>query len=114
MEECLAVIVGCDIRDVPNLPEKPDHYWKVVMRRWLLSRGFHCVKHDKPVGLCIAVGDSPRGAWHHAVVWFGISVKHDPYLGGNGFDGKPPFHYWIIRPIDDPIILGLMQARDLT
>ena len=90
--DCFATCVACLLdlprSDVPNFMEKPGPEWWVDLQDWLSTRGLWCEAHsgkgsqgqitDNPPGYWIASGKSPRGAYHHAVIFHGNTLAHDP------------------------------------
>ena len=91
-------------------------------RKWLAARGvsLHYVTNpeivfakggksaESPWGLCIASGKSPRGDFHHAVVYDyrkrgTQNIVHDPHPSRLGLDGIP--EHFTCFLLEDPSLL---------
>lgn len=104
---CLATLIGCDPAEIPDYQTLDGPAWWQERDRFLHARGFHVFAYDGligvPGGLCIAVGKSPRGDWHHSVIACvtGETVEflHDPHPSRAFLDGPPAQFEFAMRSI---------------
>ncbi len=106
---CVASILDLSLDEVPNFMEQPGDHWFTVALAWLNDRGLTVeVKRGKegcavvctPPGYWIGSGKSPRGDYHHAVVFRGDTMAYDPHPNREGLDGPPLFSYVIVTAED--------------
>ena len=95
---CLASVFECELADVPNFfvtaGNDADAWWAAV-RDWLAPRGFGVMSLSlsddallaKFAGFFIVSGQTSSGT-HHATVWCGGKLVHDP-MPGNSLDIEP-------------------------
>jgi hypothetical protein len=107
---CLASILELSIDDVPNfmeLEKKTVESWFVLAWRWLRERGYRIEvgdfeNSDNPEGYWIASGKSYRYPdKHHAVVYLGNKMAHDPHPSRVGLDGGSVFYYVLKKVKED-------------
>ena len=87
---CVASLLEVSLSRVPNFHNEED--WATALAAWLLPRGMYPVYVGlqggkdawRPQGLYILGGQSPRGAWGHAVLAKGNVIVHDPHASRDG------------------------------
>jgi len=90
---CVATVLGLEYADVPAFNEPDEDQWVGNLSAWCRERGISMVMvlpHEGTVwshflshGLWIAGGPGPRGI-HHAVVYDGPNLLHDPHESREG------------------------------
>ena len=101
---CVASILELSIDEVPNFMETRNEVeggWYIAAWQWLQNRGY-TLRHTQlganqyPEGYWIASGVSPRFPdRHHAVVYLGAVMTHDPHPSRVGLAGPPVYAYKI-------------------
>jgi hypothetical protein len=110
---CLAMMLGCDIAEVPNFAAVAGdaNDKAAAMSAWLRRRGLWSIAFVKwqglpwppPYGFYIASGVSPRG-YRHTVIYRDGELWHDPHPEGGGIDE--------VQDIDLILPLGFRPALD--
>lgn len=110
---CVASILGLPLENVPNFCAIDDD-WFVKANEWLhencgvvvlsFSGEDPLVNHQQEYGesvVYIATGRSPRGDWHHSVLWKNGCVLHDPHPSRAGIVGRPiEWDIFVVTNID--------------
>ena len=104
---CVATITGLPLEDFPPLKSEA---WLFHWNAWLRERGWtmdwwRVGQGEVPAGFSVCSGTSPRGDFHHSVV----------YLDGKHFHDPHPDQTWILDEDDwlVPRRLGALQTGDL-
>ena len=93
---CIASILELNIEEVPNFcagedidgkPCDPNQWFNMTIN-WLKRRGYTMIFFLKPNifrpdAFHIISGRSPRGAYDHCVVAYGMEMRHDPHPSGD-------------------------------
>jgi hypothetical protein len=96
---CVASLLELEIDKVPNFHEEHDPSWPAAFKTWLAQHGLFPlvinIPTDSPDDLlahlmvngatCIAGGQTARGS-HHACIYRGCNLIHDPYPDGEGLE----------------------------
>lgn len=93
LDACIASILEIPLEDCPNYH---GDRWTRVYSEFLYNKGFRYVidrkpnneDEEPPQGYQIAVIQSPRGDWLHAVVALDGVIIHDPYPGADSSDAE--------------------------
>lgn len=105
---CLASILEVPITDVPDFVNEHGGRYVTETRNWLEAFGLWLVEvryHGNFPGYMIASGPSPRHRdVHHAVVWKGRTMAHDPHPSRDGIWGDPQ-EYSMIVPLNAAAVL---------
>lgn len=95
---CFASILEIPLDQVPNFcgDENYQEFWWSEAKEFLSCFGLTLIEINPSPELdwdeyfdCywVAIGKSPRGDFHHAVVYHGSEMAHDPHPSGAGLDG---------------------------
>jgi hypothetical protein len=106
---CLAMMLGCELSEVPNFAKTGDRKstedeFRGQLVAWLAKRGLHILTFKKwegapfppEHGFWIVGGVSPRG-YMHGVIYKDGELWHDPHPEGGG----------LVEPLDIDLILPL-------
>jgi hypothetical protein len=100
---CLAMILGLELDDVPNIAgEVPPEEWWGELQKWLGKHGLSMMEIGLDVPFkffalegtkCILSGKSPRGEFNHSVVGHfseerGFCYEYDPHPSDAFLDGS--------------------------
>lgn len=107
LNAALASMLCVPLADVPDFTKAgpTEDCWFAALRDWLASRGWGLlsVKADphvlsqRPMGLLMVGGTSPRGLFHQTI-WRDGAMVHDPHPSRSGIE--KPLDIDIIYPLD--------------
>lgn len=101
-QTCIASLLEIDIAITPSISlDVSDAEWWNRIRLWLNLHGWDIIPLDPEEAktlsvMGIAVGQSPRGPFNHAVVWENGAMIHDPHPCGGGLVGEPKYVAFLI------------------
>lgn len=97
---CLASVLEVEIEEIPQFEDMGEDWTRYVMK-YLRSRRLDVqsvqASHWQPAPgrIALAMGPSPRGGCHHAVLWQDGHVLHDPHPSRSGLGAVE--YFWIIE-----------------
>lgn len=120
MATCVANLLEMNVDEVPNFAA--EQHWWLSFSEWLNTKGFSAILVDMRLkGMwsysnahvanahCIAIGESPQGAFDHAVIGKMCGLEepgkqweliHDPHPDGTGLASDPK--YFIFLASNEP------------